>query len=101
MKFQDSASLSLLANLTSGKAIKSGTLSFYNAQSKKPYLTIKLETIFVTSDVYGATQGTDRMTESFTITAKKLTFTYQQTGPKGESLPAQMFEFDLSKNKAS
>ncbi|MFC3798771.1 Hcp family type VI secretion system effector [Cohnella sp. GCM10012308] len=102
-KLQDSASLSLLAILASGKTIKSGTISFYNAntESKKPYLTIKLENIFVTSDTYATNEGNARLTESFTLAAKKLTFTYQAIGSKGEPLPAQTFEYDLAKNKVS
>jgi len=98
-KYQDSASLSLLENLLSGKAIKNGTISFYNGgESQKPYLTIKLEEIFVTSDSY-STSGSERMTESFSLSAKKMTFTYTATGPKGESLPAQTLVYDVSTNK--
>lgn len=97
-KYQDSASLSLLENLLSGKAIKNGTISFYSGgENQKPYLTIKLEEIFVTSDSYSAS-GSDRMTESFSLSAKKMTFIYTPTGNKGESLPAQTLVYDVSNN---
>lgn len=97
-KYQDSASISLLQNLTLGKAIKNGTIGFYNGQSRKPYLTIKLENVFVTSDAYTASGGADRMTESFSLQAGKVTFIYEAVDAKGQPLPPQTFEYDLGKN---
>ncbi|MEK0315493.1 Hcp family type VI secretion system effector [Cohnella sp. 56] len=96
-KFQDSATLPLLESLTTGKSIKSGTIAFYRSQSTKPYLTIKLENIFVTSDSLSAGGDADRIAESFTLRAGKMTFVYEATDPKGQPVPAQTYEIDLIK----
>lgn len=97
-KYQDSATLPLLENLTTGKSIKSGTIAFYRGQSSKPYLTIKLENIFVTSDALSAGGDADRITESFSLRAGKMTFIYEATDPKGQPAPAQTYEIDLVKD---
>lgn len=97
-KLQDSASIPLLQSLTTGKAIKSGTIAFYNGQGKKPYLTIKLENVYVTSDAYSAGSDGSRISESLSLQAGKVTFTYQGVDAKGQPLPPQTFEYDLGKN---
>ncbi|MDG0809317.1 Hcp family type VI secretion system effector [Cohnella rhizosphaerae] len=97
-KLQDSASIPLLQSLTTGKAIKSGSIAFYNGQGKKPYLTIKLENVHVTSDAYSAGSDGSRISESLALQAGKVTFTYQAVDAKGQPLPPQTFEYDLGKN---
>ncbi|WP_158543968.1 type VI secretion system tube protein Hcp [Cohnella sp. OV330] len=97
-KLQDSASIPLLQSLTTGKAIKSGTIAFYNGQGKKPYFTIKLENVYVTSDAYSAGSDGSRISESLSLQAGKVTFIYQGVDAKGQPLPPQSFEYDLSQN---
>ncbi|MDG0794807.1 type VI secretion system tube protein Hcp [Cohnella ginsengisoli] len=96
-KQMDSASIPLLQSLTAGKAIKNGTIAFYNGQGKKPYLTIKLENVYVTSDAYSAGADGSRIGESFSLKAKKVTFIYEGVDAKGQPLPPQTFEYDVSK----
>lgn len=97
-KQMDSASIPLLQSLTAGKAIKNGTIAFYNGQGKKPYFTIKLENVYVTSDAYSAGSDGSRISESLSLQAGKVTFIYQGVDAKGQPLPPQTFEYDPTRN---
>ncbi|MBM7566693.1 type VI secretion system secreted protein Hcp [Paenibacillus sacheonensis] len=101
MKYLDSSSLPLLGNLASGKAIKDGTLYFYGSGDSKPYLTVKLEQIFITSSQYSDSAGGNPFTESFSLRASKMTFSYQAYDGAGRPLPLQTLEIDQNAGKVS
>ena len=65
MKLIDSASLPLLKSLAQGKHLTEGTLYFFNGNiSGKPYLTIRMRDIIVTSQQLSAS-GNDKITEGY------------------------------------
>lgn len=97
-KYLDSASLTLLKNLASGHAIQDGTLYFFKTGQDKPYLTIQLNEIFVTSQQQGVTDSDDRMSESITLMAAQMTFTYTQYGTDGRVVSTQTVAIDQENN---
>ncbi|WP_127532902.1 Hcp family type VI secretion system effector [Paenibacillus kobensis] len=96
-KFLDSASLDLLKNAATGKSIKNGTLYFFKNGQDKPYLTIQLSGILVTSQQQSVAADGERMQESVSLTASKMTLIYTLIGPDGKET-SQTIEIDLVKN---
>lgn len=97
-KYLDSASISLLQTAAAGKAIKSGTLYFFKNGQDKPYLTIQLKNIYVTSQQQYVDDDGDGMQESITLSALQMAFTYTLIGADGRETN-QTVTIDRVKNQ--
>ncbi|QHW32395.1 type VI secretion system tube protein Hcp [Paenibacillus rhizovicinus] len=95
-KSVDTATLALMQRIAQGTAIKQGTLYFIKDDSGKPYLTIKLQQIFVTGDQLSAEAGSG-MSEELKLRAAQTTFTYAPQGPDGRLLPGQTLDINIPK----
>lgn len=98
-KYLDTASISLLQTAVSGRAIKSGTLYFFKNGQDKPYLTIQLTNIYVTSQSQYISGDEERMNENITLSASKMAFTYTLIAEDGRETN-QTVTIDRDKNIA-
>ncbi|QHT62276.1 type VI secretion system tube protein Hcp [Paenibacillus lycopersici] len=97
MKYLDAASLPLLKNLAMGKAIKDGTLYFFDGRSDKPYLSIAMKNILVTSQQTSGS-GEEKLTESISLNYAQAMFTYNVFGPDGRVESTSTLNVDIEKN---
>ncbi|GMK38507.1 hypothetical protein PCCS19_15610 [Paenibacillus sp. CCS19] len=97
-KYLDTASISLLQTAAAGKAIKSGTLYFFKNGQDKPYLTIQLSNIYVTSQEQYVEDDGDPMEETITLSALEMSFTYTLIGADGRETN-QTVTIDRVKNQ--
>lgn len=85
-KYVDSASNALIDACCTGKHYPEATLTMRKAGEKPlDYLTLKLDTVIITSVSTGGSQGEERLTENVTLNFAKFTYSYQpqdKTGAK-------------------
>ncbi|MCC3372639.1 type VI secretion system tube protein Hcp [Cohnella sp. REN36] len=94
-KYVDSATLTLLRNLASGKRTATGTLYVLGINGK-PSLTITLKNITVTGDQVSGAES-ERQSETVKLTATELKFEYTTQGKDGAPGPKQTLEIDIGK----
>ncbi|WUR11062.1 type VI secretion system tube protein Hcp [[Empedobacter] haloabium] len=83
-KYVDTASNALMFALAKGTHIdKAELIVRKSGEGQKPYITITMEEVIVTSVSTGGSGGEDRLTENVTLNFAKVKFAYKPQSEKG------------------
>ena len=97
-KLVDKSSPKLLELLFTGKHVDKATLTCSKqtgGKTPEDYLTIKLETVYVSSYQTGGSSGDDLGSESISISYGKINYDYKSQDKDGTLKSAGNIEFDL------
>ncbi len=98
-KYVDKASPVLLKAVTTGKHIKSATLTVRKAGDKPlEYIVINLDDILVTSISTGGSGGEDRLTENVSLNFARVGVKYSEQKTDGSGAPAIPYNWDIPKH---
>ena len=101
-KYIDLASCAIMDACSLGTHIKEANLIVRKSSGDKKepleYLTMKLETVLVSSYSTGGSGGEDRLTENVTLNFAKVTVLYKQQGATGSSGESGNFTYDIPAN---
>lgn len=98
-KYVDSATNALMFALAKGTHVEKATLLVRKAgDGQKPYITITMEEVLVTSVSTGGSGGEDRLTENVTLNFAKVTFGYSAQSEKGVLTAVKPFTWNIAEN---
>lgn len=99
-KFVDKASTPLMLHCANGKHIKDGLITVRKAgEHPLEYLKIKLNDILISSFQSAGNNGTDIVSENFSLNFAKIEVTYQEQADTGQPAGGPViFGWDLKQN---
>ena len=99
-KFVDSSSPVLFANLSTGKHMKTATLTVRNAgQRPVDYYTLTLNEVIISAIALSANSGDSRINESVTLDFASYTYTFLPLKADGTPKPAVVTKFSIMENR--
>lgn len=98
-KYVDSATNALMFSLAKGTHVpKAELIVRKSGEGQKPYITITMEEVIVTSISTGGSGGEDRLTENVTLNFAKVTFGYSAQSEKGVLAAVKPFTWNIAEN---